>query len=342
MTEASQNDAPSMSVDEMLRVMDVATELRRQRETVEKEFAVDETKRLLRERLLAVTSITGEVITDEEIDAAINQYFSTLYKFKEPPPSFEKTLAHAYVRRGQLSVTLLIVLVLAGVGWYLLHSAAGSVSRTLGESRRAVQQSNSARELSERMMANSKRQASQLEDSARMMVEKLRSVARDENISRELDRLAREIDEAINRQDYPTLNEVSDQVRGLTNQVSEEYEVRIVSGHNEKSGIDRYIEDEDGKRLSAYYLIVEARTSDGLVVARRIRNIETDKTERVTRWAERVPEAVYERIRSDKKLDGVLNESLFAVKRRGFLTEEVVITDGEGKPVSRTGQITKW
>ena len=80
-------DAPhareQLTLDEMLRVMDVATELRKQRETVEKEFAVDETKQMLRERLLAATSITGERVSEGEVDTAITQYFGTLYTYRE-------------------------------------------------------------------------------------------------------------------------------------------------------------------------------------------------------------------------------------------------------------------
>ena len=73
--QKSPPKAESLSLSEMMRIMDVATEIRTQRETIEKEFAVDETKRLLREKLLKTTAITGERVTEAEVDAAIEAYF---------------------------------------------------------------------------------------------------------------------------------------------------------------------------------------------------------------------------------------------------------------------------
>ncbi len=71
-------------------------------------------------------------------------------------------------------------------------------------------------------------------------------------------------------------------------------------------------------------------------------NAETQKTETVISWGEQVPQAVYERIRDDKKGDGILNETRFALKRRGQLTPEIVIQDAGGQPIVRKSQITKW
>ena len=81
---------------------------------------------------------------------------------------------------------------------------------------------------------------------------------------------------------------------------------------------------------------------DGKVLRRRIRNAETGKTQTVSTWAERVPQAVYERIQSDKQSDGVLDETLFAVKKPGEPDLEVVLKGESNEPVQRTSQITKW
>jgi hypothetical protein len=89
-------------------------------------------------------------------------------------------------------------------------------------------------------------------------------------------------------------------------------------------------------------LIVEARTSDGTALKRRVHNIETGKDKEVTKWAERVPKEVYDRLARDKKEDGVLNETTFAVKRRGEAEEQVTMPGADGKPLTRLGQITEW
>ena len=339
-------DAPhareQLTLDEMLRVMDVATELRKQRETVEKEFAVDETKQMLRERLLAATSITGERVSEGEVDTAITQYFGTLYTYREPRASLNLRLAQAYVRRGQIGVTLVLMLALAGASWYLLHSSAGLFSRTSRSSRQAVQQARSAGELSSRMQANAKARSAELTTAANDMLDRVRAVARDVSVTQELERLAGELDVARKQLDVKSLTDLKQRVTGLLGQLNETYEVRIVSGPNEKSGIDRYIEDEQGKRVSGYYVIVEARDAAGQPISRTIRNAETGKFEPVQRWGERVPKEVFDRIKSDKRADGVLDETLFAVKQRGFQREEIKLVGSDGQPLSSLGQITKW
>jgi hypothetical protein len=100
--------------------------------------------------------------------------------------------------------------------------------------------------------------------------------------------------------------------------------------------------DAEGKRLSGYYLIVEARKSDGTTVRRPVHNSETGRDEEVTTWAERVPEEVYNRLAKDKRDDGILDETTFAVKRRGFPEEEVKMPGSDGRPLTRTAQITAW
>ena len=333
---------PQITLDEMLRVMDVATELRQQRETVEKEFAVDETRQMLRERLLAATSITGERVSEVEVDTAIAQYFSTLYTYREPPRSLNVTLAHLYVRRGQLSVSLVLVLALAGASWSMLHTSAGMFSHAVRSLRQTVQQATSPADLSARLQANAKTRASELETTVREMSDRIRAIARDAAIPLEIDRWLGELDVAKQQLDEKSLSELSQRTTTLLNQLNEAYEVHIVSGANEQSGVDRYLPESQGKGISGYYVIVEARDADGRVLTRSIRNAEENELEQVTRWAERVPKEVYDRIKADKKADGLLDETLFAVKQRGYQKEVVKLVGPDGAPLSRVGQITKW
>jgi Family of unknown function (DUF6384) len=280
---------PQLSLNEMLRVMDVATELRKQRESVEQELAIDETKQMLRDRLLAATTITGERVSESEVDTAIAQYYSTLYTYHEPPASFNLRLAQAYVRRGQIALTLVLVLALAGAGWFMLRSTAGTFSKTLRQSRRSIQQATSARDLSSKMQANAKAHATELTTTVSSMLDQMRAAAREASVTQELERLAGELNLARDQFDVKSLTNLKQHLSGLLGQLNEAYEVHIVSGPNEKSGIDRYFEDEEGKRVSGYYVIVEARDPAGKPLTRRIRNAESGDVESVNRWAERVP-----------------------------------------------------
>ena len=86
----------------------------------------------------------------------------------------------------------------------------------------------------------------------------------------------------------------------------------------------------------------EARGKDSRVIQRKIRNQEKGRSAVVARWAERVPRDVFERLAADKKADGILNETLFAVKREGYLDEEIKLLGEDGQPITRDGQITEW
>lgn len=239
-----------LSLQEMLRVMDVARTLRKERETIVRHFNHEQTRQMLRERMLQTSAITGEQLSETEVDAALQQYFDNLHTFTPPPPGLSTLLAHAWVNRRALAVLLTLLAAVGLLTWWLWPRPVGPRH--------------------------------------------------------------------------------------------EVYEVRIVSGAERQSGVDRYFTDEQGTRQPAHYVIVEAVTPDGKVLPRKIRNAETGRIETVITWAERVPEAVYERIKADKQRDGVLDEVLFAVKRAGTIELEIVLPGEDGTPIPRGGQITDW
>lgn len=250
MPEESATTTDDLSLQEMLRVMDVARTLRKERETVAKEFSRAETRAVLRERMLQTTAITGEELTEAEVDSALDLYFDNLHTFRPPQSGLSTTLAHAWIRRRPIGCLVLCLALLGLLAWWLWP---------------------------------------------------------------------RPVDPLM-----------------------EAYEVRIVSGSDQPSGIDRYFTDEQGTREPAFYVIVHAVTPDGKVLPRRIRNAETGRTQTVSTWAERVPQQVYERIKADKQADGVLDETLFAVKTLGEPDLQVVLKGESDAPVKRTSQISSW
>ena len=309
----------TLSLSEMMRIMDVATEMRNQRETVEKEFAVDETKRILREKLLQTTAITGERVTEAEVDAAIEAYFSTLYTYHEPEGSPSLWLAHLYVRRGHLAIVGLLAVTLLVTGWWTMHIATTKFSRS----------------------ARSNRKASRIESSISSDLMRARALSKDSTVIEELDRWQDQTKLAREQLDIETLDKIKNQLAELLTQIDDAYEVRILADPNDKSGFTRYFEDENGQR-PAYYLIVYAKNEKGQLVRRTIENAETRQSVTVDRWAEQVPKDVYDRIAEDKKSDGILNETLFAVKERGKPNEEIRLDGSNGKPISRMAQLASW
>lgn len=294
--------AGDLSLHDMLRIMDEARSLRTERELVDRELNHEAVVAALRERLLESTKHSGESATPEEVDAAIRIYFENLHEFEEPKGSFSVLLAHLYVRRGLVLGLLVVAMLGAGLLWATVFRSRAPLLA---------------------------RQIEQVDA-------RIAAIAR-VDIPRNV-----QLDALTRQEDDEGLRKLLTERSSLLTKLESAYEIRIPSGSNEQSGVDRYFTDETGTRVSGFYLIVNAQTADGRPVRVPIRDIETGKTAQVDRWAERVPEAVYNRIRDDKSADAILDENLFAVKRQGELDWRITLAGPDGQPVERMGQILQW
>ncbi|MEM9828128.1 MAG: DUF6384 family protein [Planctomycetota bacterium] len=110
----------NLSLEETLRVMDVAREMRDQRQSAEEMFRRDDLRAGLRDKLVRQARLSGDPVTDAEIDAAISRYLERLHVYKEPAAGFKRVLAHAWVQRGKLLLASAAVMVAAGGLWWLL------------------------------------------------------------------------------------------------------------------------------------------------------------------------------------------------------------------------------
>ena len=326
---------------DMLRIMDVASALRRERETAVSQLDADAAKARLRERLLATAHAAGEPVTPAEVDAAIERYFAQQHVYADPPPSLRRLAAHLWVAR----VPVLVLLGLAA-----LATAAGvAAARAFADPEvprstpglapapepqpaptpapaPAPDPAAAAAELArawqafERTVAATTKAAA--DDAAR---ERVRGIAS-----------AGEIAHAGGR--LEALLAAQRDLEALAARLAETYAVRIVSRPGEDSGVER----RHSGRTSGLYLVVEAVDDRGRVLARPIRDAEGGATRTVRKWGEQVSERVWDRIVADKTADGVVDEAEFARKVRGRLDETIVLDDGTGRPLRRGRQITQW
>jgi hypothetical protein len=319
-TSAGPDPLKDLGLAEMMRIMDVATALRQDRELVEEQLNFDQLKARLRDKLTAAAKVTGEQVSDAEVDAAIEQYYSNLHAFREPPHDFRITLARLWVRRqsiltwGAAGLAALALLV-----WLFFLPSGPFNSRGRVE-----------------------RKIAALSQSIHQHADRIKVVSKDPSVNPDVAKLVAEAVTYQAQQDTASLEKVDQQLAHLEESLREEYTVSVVAAPGKKSGIDRYFTDSEGKRVSGYYLIVEARRADGTVLRRRIHNSETGQVEEVSVWGERVPKDVYDRLARDRREDGILNETTFAIKRAGFANEEVQMKGNDGQVLTRMGQITKW
>lgn len=118
--KAASKNAPlqQLTLKETLRVMDVARELREQRQTAEEMFRRDDLRHNLRTKLVRQARMSGDDVTEAEIDAAITQYLQRRHVYQDPPAGVANFFAHAWVYRAQIIVASVAATVsAAGFFW---------------------------------------------------------------------------------------------------------------------------------------------------------------------------------------------------------------------------------
>lgn len=108
----------NLTLQETLRVMDVAREMRDQREKAEEMFRRDDVRTALREKLMRTARMSGDTVTEDEIDAAIGQYFETLHTYQDPPSGFKSFIAHCWIWRDRILWSMAGAAAAAGGLWY--------------------------------------------------------------------------------------------------------------------------------------------------------------------------------------------------------------------------------
>ena len=407
--------------------MDVASELRKQREIAGEQFEVEQTREDLRKRLRATADVTGEQLSDGEIDAAIDSFFSGLYRFKQPEKGLSYKLATFYVNRKKILRLVLIPITLVALLFTGLWSAEKTwEDRKLGKEEQKIEQEiekistsyialNKRYELLQReakLVPKEKSQASLALAKAAALKDSLGSYfkqfskngrvdskittsnmklaeAESGEIKNQLEKYESSISEAENTvrnfkqlavlperidsnlklassvaksenaknlvsdleqqalalkdsKDANALRELLTDSENAVSSLQQDYRIEIVNRAGVKSGIDRFFTNDKGRRVPAYYLVVEAIADTGKSLSMPVINAETGSTEKVKVWAERVPESVYTAVKQDKIKDGIINNKLFGFKKAGSLSEQIVYPGTEQAQARDRQRITRW
>lgn len=114
-------DLPSqnLTLEETLRVMDVAREMRDRRESAEEMFRRDDLRSQLRDKIMRTARLAGDKVTEAEVDAAIAQYFETLHTYEDPEAGMSSFLAHCWVWRGRILMGAAAFATVASSFWFL-------------------------------------------------------------------------------------------------------------------------------------------------------------------------------------------------------------------------------
>ncbi|QDS96588.1 hypothetical protein FF011L_54000 [Roseimaritima multifibrata] len=310
----------NLSLNEMLRVMDVAREMGRDRATAEKMFQQEGVRAQIREKLLRSARLSGDQVTEAEIDAAIDQYFAGLNVYQDPPLNFNKMLAYAWIWSRYLTAAAGAVAAMVAMIWFLFFSSVAPLNPAVQSRKSLAEKVAQAEGLSQQIKAIAEDPAA-LQRAASLQAQVLSADAGNQAV-------------AVT---------AIQQLKDLHQQLATEYDIRIVSGGTAASMLHREARnDQTGRyRTAGYYVVVEAVSPEGTVLTLPIRNAETGRVDRVDRWAERVPKEVYDRLAEDKRSDGVLNETEFSQKQRGRMEPVIRLPGPAGEPITLSAQLTQ-
>jgi pyruvate/2-oxoglutarate dehydrogenase complex dihydrolipoamide acyltransferase (E2) component len=108
----------SLSLEETLRVLDVARSMRAQRQETEMALNRDQVRGALRHRLIESAKLTGDTVSEAEIDAAVDQYFDQLYAFEPPKRGWRLMAAKAWIHRTALIWSAALLSAGAAAAWW--------------------------------------------------------------------------------------------------------------------------------------------------------------------------------------------------------------------------------
>ena len=278
-------------LDDVMLAMDVVDTLRHRTRIVDMELNEEAREEQLVARLKEIYGAQGIEVPERILKDGVKALAEQRFTYKPPADTFSVKLAKMYVSRKKwLPQTLAGVGALAAIiaGFQLFvfgpmnaewNSMPTEISRVLAEGQQ---------------------------------------LAIDPVVDAQLGSIAAEGQRAVANGDRGAAKTQLATLKGMAEQLAQEYEIRIVSRPGESTGIIRG-SDETPNALN-YYLVVEAVAPGGRVLTVPVESIETDKTERVNIWGQRVSPETFDRVRAEKQSSGgVIANDVLGYKTRGEL-----------------------
>jgi hypothetical protein len=82
-------------------------------------FRRDDLRIKLRDKLLRTAHMSGDNVTEAEIELAIEQFFESAHSYKDPQPGMKSFLAHCWVWRGRLTLAAAALTAVLGGLWFM-------------------------------------------------------------------------------------------------------------------------------------------------------------------------------------------------------------------------------
>jgi hypothetical protein len=302
------------ALDDVMMAMDVVDTLRHREDLVRRELNEEGRRSELIARLRQIYRDQGIEVPDQVLAEGVKALQDSRFVYTPPPAGWKRTAFTLWARRDaygrRLGIGLAALVVVLG-GYYVLVSRPAR----LAEERARVEVTET------------------LPKALRQAHADVLAVANDDAAKQKAAALLADGERAVRSADRAAMSRISADLSALRDELTREYTLTIVSRPGESSGVWR--RPPRGSQARNYYLIVEPVAPDGRKLSIPVRNEETGAVETVAKFGVRVPQATFEAVSQDKRDDGIIQKSLFGVKRRGTLAVDYQMPF-EG------GFITKW
>jgi len=288
-TPAAVTDEPR-KLDDVMLAMDVVDTLRHRTRIVDMELNEEAREEQLVARLKEIYGAQGIEVPDRILKDGVKALAEQRFVYKPPAETFSVKLAKLYVSRKKWlpqTLTALGALAAIVVGFQLF--VFGPMN---------AEWQRMPNEISQALSEGQK-------------------LATDPVIDAQLASLAAEGQRAVANGDRDGARTQLTALKGMNDQLAQEYDIRIVVRPDESTVFWRQSTSIPNARN--YYVVVEAVAPGGRVLTVPIENIETQKTEKVNIWAQRVSKETFDAVSAEKAASGLVTNDILGRKVRGEL-----------------------
>ena len=314
MSKSNAHVQKQEDLDDVMLAMDVVDTLRRDARLVKRELNHEGQDSQLIERLQDIYTSQGIAVPDHILQEGVQALREDRFVYTPTPPSFSRKLANWYVKRGQWGRPVLVAITGAILS---LFAYAGLVT---------APQKQEAKQITVEL-------SDTIPDELSKFYDQVDLLTNEQNIKYNALQIKQDGLIAIQNQDIDAARAKRDKIKTMAEKLSQEYNVRVVSGRNATSGVWRIPDGNPNARN--YYLIVEGVSARGQVIPLDIMNEENNRQEKVTQFGIRVPQQVFEQVLRDKQDDGIIQKNIIGQKKRGALEVQYAVP-------ALGGTITKW
>jgi hypothetical protein len=302
--EVATNDPRKL--DDVLLAMDVVDTLRHRERLVDQELNAQAREEQLIARLKEIYGAQGIEVPDKILKDGVKALDEQRFVYKPPENSFSVKLAKLYVSRKRwlpAATTFTAAVIALVAGWQIFWAIpqASEWNKMPGEIAQLLKQG--------------------------------QDLATEPVVDAELASVAAEGQRDVASNDHAGARTQVATLKDMNEKLQQDYDVRIVSRPGRATGIWRHSVKNPGEKN--YYIIVEAVAPGGRVLTLPVANEETDTTERVTVWAQRVMKDTWDKIAAEKQASGVIMNDTLGHKERGKL-------EPTWDAPTPKGAITKW